>query len=416
MSTRAFELEDFLEGQRPRFSPQTVKIPSRAHPVIKAFGKVRHGALRIEAPDGRHYLFGAPAATHKAHLQIHDWKALDALLARGEVGFAEAYVLGQWDSNDLPALLHFGLMNADVLERYFYGKPWYALKTKLQQLFEGHSIKAARENIFKHYDLGNDFYKLWLDESMTYSCALFHGQDNITLEEAQQAKYKRILGKLNASPRAHILEIGCGWGGFASAAAHADYRVTAVTISLAQKQYAEQRIIKEGIAHLAKVEFLDYRELKGQFDHIVSIGMFEHVGESQWPVYFKKIREHLKPGGCAMVQSIVLDDAAFKRLKGKVGFIEQCIFPGGMLPSKARFREEAEKAGLTCKEMYTFGQDYAITLGHWLKRFNAKEKEVRALGHDENCIRLWRFYLASCIASFTSKRSSVMQVELRHAA
>jgi cyclopropane-fatty-acyl-phospholipid synthase len=263
-----------------------------------------------------------------------------------------------------------------------------------------------------HYDLGNAFYSLWLDESMTYSGALFAGDENRTLEEAQQAKYNRILSKLKAAPGSHILEIGCGWGGFAEAAAKQGYRVTAVTISPEQAEFARQRMIEQGLNHLVTIVLKDYREMEGAFDFIVSIGMFEHVGQEYWPAYFKTVHDRLKPGGKAVIQSITLDDAIFERSHGVTGFIEHYIFPGGLLPSRSRFKEAAEKAGLECKEQFAFGMDYARTLREWRRRFEAHLPQVRALGFDETFIRLWRFYLSICIGSFESKRSSLMQAEL----
>lgn len=336
-------------------------------------------------------------------------------MAYGETGFAEAYIKGRWESESLKDLLTFGLVNADTLEGFFHGRPLQALMMQLRHLLRFNSLRGSRRNVMAHYDLGNDFYKLWLDEGMTYSCALFDGDPNRTLEQAQEAKYRRILGKLKARPGQHVLDIGCGWGGFAEIAAREGLRVTAITLSTEQAEFARRRIKYGGLDGMARVEIMDYRNLGGKFDHIVSIGMFEHVGERYWPLYFRTLYDHLKPGGVAMVQSITLDDMLFERLHHTTGFMEQVIFPGGMLPSRSRFRAGAEQAGLECREQFAFGKDYARTAQCWLERFHTQKEAVKALGYDDSFLRLWRFYLSACIASFNCGRTSVMQAELQHA-
>jgi cyclopropane-fatty-acyl-phospholipid synthase len=388
-------------------------LPVR-HPLFDAFEQAEYGQLLLHAPDGQAYAFGGKKPGPEAYLRLHRWDAFDALLARGEIGFAEAYIAGLWETNDLPALLTWGLVNADSLERYFHGHPLHALLMRVKALRHANSLSGSRRNILKHYDLGNDFYRLWLDDSMTYSCALFGKNKSLSLEEAQQAKYHRLLDRLDPAPGAHILEIGCGWGRFAEMAARQGLRVTSITISDEQKAFAEERMRRAGLDHLVTVELKDYRKITGQFDHIVSIGMFEHVGMRYWPTYFNTIRSRLKPGGTAMVQTITLDDCVFERTRHKHGFIEHYIFPGGMLPSKCRFRAAAEKAGLECREMFAFGQDYALTLRHWLERFEAQRESVQRLGYDESFMRMWRFYLASCIAAFTSNRTDVIQADIRN--
>ena len=399
----------------------SLSIPSyegreRRRPFLDALKHIKYGRMTMITPDGNGLEFSGAAKGPAAYLRLYDWEVLDDLVARGEIGFAEAYIDGRWDTADLPALLTFGLMNSQSLEQFFHGNPWYALWLRLRHVWHGNSLRGSKRNIMAHYDLGNDFYALWLDESMTYSGALFEGDDSRSLEEAQAAKYRRILNKISAQPGDHILEIGCGWGGFAEAAARHGVKVTGVTISEKQASYARERLYRAGLHHLASIELIDYREVTGIFDHIVSVGMFEHVGERYWPVYFDAVRRYLKPGGAALIQLITLDDHLFESLHGYSGFIEQVIFPGGMLPSKSRFRAAAAKAGLECREIYAFGQDYARTTRHWLSRFEARKWEIKALGYDEIFLRLWRFYLASCIASFTSRRTDVMQAELAHAA
>ncbi|HEU5047277.1 MAG TPA: cyclopropane-fatty-acyl-phospholipid synthase family protein [Rickettsiales bacterium] len=406
-------MEDILLDTK--IQPEKPARGESLHPIMRAFGRAQYGQLTVQGPDGRIHKFVGPQIGAAADLQIHDWSALDRFITKGETGFAEAYMEGLWDSRDLVSLLVFGLANAEVLERYFYGRPIYAFFTYLTSVLRTNTIRKSRQNVQAHYDLGNDFYKLWLDESMTYSCGLFGGEIDMTLEDAQQAKYNRILTKLGAKAGDHILEIGCGWGAFAMAAARKGIKVTGVTISDEQKALAEERIKQAGLEEYAQIRLIDYRQVEGVFDHIVSIGMFEHVGEQYWPTYFDTVKARLRPGGKAMIQSITIDEHVFERTHDKQGFIETYIFPGGMLPSRPVFRSHVERAGLVCKEMFTFGQDYARTVGHWMARFNAHEAEVRKLGYNEHFIRMWRFYLSSCIAAFTTARTDVMQAEITHA-
>ncbi len=393
--------------------PRLVSNRSDNHPLLKAFAQTEFGQLLLKSPEGDTHDFNGRNNGPEAHLILNDWQALDALVARGEIGFAEAYMDGLWDSDDLPTLLAFGLANADALGKYFYGKPLYALWVRAKSLLRVNSINGSRRNIKEHYDLGNEFYALWLDESMTYSSALF-GSSSLTLEDAQSAKYQRILDKLDTRPGDHILEIGCGWGGFAEVATRQGVQVTGVTISEEQKAFADARMHHAGLNHLSNIKLTDYRQVEGQFDHIVSIGMFEHVGEKYWPAYFDTIKSRLKPGGKAMVQTITIDEEVFENTRGKYGFIETYIFPGGLLPSKKLFLQAAKEAGLHCREIFAFGQDYALTLTHWLERFDECEKEVRALGYSDTFIRMWRLYFASCIAAFTTGRTDVIQVEIIH--
>ncbi len=397
------------------YAPVNLAPRKDSHFFLRALEHIQYGRMFLTTPEGSVLEFSGNEEGPIAHLHLHDWNALDELVGRGEIGFAEAYIHRQWDTPDLPALLTFGLVNTDALEDFFHGKPLYALWLRLKNIFRRNSVQGSRRNITKHYDLGNEFYALWLDKGMTYSCGLFEQQPQLTLEEAQQRKYQRILYKIAAKPGEHILEIGCGWGGFAIAAANAGLQVTALTISEKQADYARQRIAQQGLSHRISVQLKDYRTIEGMFDHIVSIGMFEHVGEEYWPAYFRTIKQHLKPGGRALVQSITLQDRLFEKLHGVTGFIEEYIFPGGLLPSKTRFCSSALKAGLMCREIFTFGDDYVLTLHRWLSRFEARKREVMALGYDESFLRLWKFYLSSCIASFASRRTDVMQAEIMHA-
>jgi cyclopropane-fatty-acyl-phospholipid synthase len=387
-------------------------LPRQGRYFLEGLRHIEYGAITILPPQGEPLVFAGTQVGAEAELRLKDWGVLDDLVARGEIGFAEAYLDARWDSPDVTALLTFALSNTASLEKFFHGKPLHAVWLKVKNALKPNSLRGSKRNIMAHYDLGNAFYSLWLDESMTYSSALFEGDETRTLEEAQQAKYRRILGRIEAAPGMRILEIGCGWGGFALAAAQAGLQVTAITISPQQADYARTKIKQAGYSGQVEILLQDYRELQGRYDRIVSIGMFEHVGEKYWPTYFANIKRLLVEGGKAVVQSITLDDKLFEELRGVTGFIEHYIFPGGMLPSKARFREACGAAGLECVEIYGFGLDYALTLRRWLARFEQNWPEIQALGFDDTFHRLWRFYLCSCIASFESKRTDVMQAAL----
>lgn len=390
------------------------KLPRHNRAFLQALKAIEFGRLTLITPEGERLVFIGSSKGPMADWRLSDWGVLDEFIARGEIGFADTYIDGRWSTSSLEELITFGLMNGGRLERFLHGQPWHALLLRLKYLLRGNTLQGSRRNVVAHYDLGNNFYKLWLDKSMTYSCALFEGSETRTIEQAQQAKYERVLNRLGAQSGQHILEIGCGWGGFAEVAAKKGIRVTALTLAPAQAAYARERLAREGLDHLVNVELMDYREVKGQFDHVVSIGMFEHVGEKYWPTYFNTIRSHLKPGGKAIVQTIILGDRLYKDLGNVTGVIEYYIFPGGMLPCRSRFLEEARNASLVCSDTYSFGQDYVQTLTHWLNQFEASLDSVKAYGYDDRFIRMWRFYLTSCIASFRSRRTSVMQAELMH--
>lgn len=417
MSTEK-KTENYAESAQKEMSATRLRLvtPSPVtHPLLDILEAGHHGKLTLHTPEGQVYTYdGHDHPDVQACLYLNNWSILDAVLMRGEIGFAESYIDNAWESDNLPALLIWTSMNIDLFEDYLYGRPFYVLWMRFKALFSANSLNGSKRNILKHYDLGNDFYALWLDKSMTYSGGLFGGDPSLSLEEAQQAKYNRILGQLHAQEGDHILEIGCGWGGFAEVAARRGMRVTSITISDKQKNHAQDRIKAAGLDHLAEIKFQDYREVTGQFDHIVSIGMFEHVGMGYWPVYFKTLQRCLKPGGTALVQTILLDDMIFEKTLHKHGFIETYIFPGGQLPSKSRFCASAQKAGLLCQDIFPFGQDYALTLRHWLQNFEANRDSIEEMGHSPAFIRMWRFYLASCIAAFTTRRTNVAQFTLQH--
>ncbi|MBU3030016.1 SAM-dependent methyltransferase [Paracoccus marinaquae] len=368
---------------------------------------VRYGTLAVTTPEGQTHRFGGQLPGPDAALIIRDWRMVPALAAKGDIGLTEAYRDDWCDTPDLEALLRLGLMNEEVLDRYIYGRPLQGLAVRALYLLNRNTRAGARRNIAAHYDLGNDFYRLWLDPGLTYSSALFGPLDD--LGAAQQRKYDRIIDNL-ASRSGRLLEIGCGWGGFAERALRrGDFAPKGLTLSDRQAEYARMRLGRD-----AEIALQDYRDETGRFDHIVSIEMFEAVGERYWPSYFGKLAQVLAGRGRAMVQTITVADRYFERYRRGGDMIRSFIFPGGMLPSRSRFEAEARRAGLMVQDAYGFGRDYARTLRNWLARFDAHLPEIRDLGFDEEFIRVWRFYLAACAASFEVGRTDVVQYRLAH--
>jgi cyclopropane-fatty-acyl-phospholipid synthase len=380
---------------------------------LNSLKHLEHGSLQLITPNGAKKVFHGKQDGANADLRLHDWSVLVNAAKRGDIGLGEDYIAGKWESSDIGALIEVFLRNMDCFEDFAHGNAVNRAAFRVYNFARRNSKSGSKRNIKEHYDVGNDFYQLWLDESMTYSSALFAGEEK-TLTQAQQAKYQRILSKIRGAG-ASILEIGCGWGGFAEAAAKSEHDVTALTISNAQYEFAKARLQKQGLLEKVKLKLQDYRDNKGLFDAIVSIEMFEAVGEKYWADYFHTIKSSLKAGGNAIVQTITIDDALFADYRMRSDFIRQYTFPGGMLPSVARFKEEAGKAGLKCKEIYAFGLDYATTLQEWLNRFNAQENAIKAQGYNEQFMRSWRFYLGMCIGAFKAGRTNVVQVELVHA-
>lgn len=380
-------------------------ITSRFLAVLE---RIEYGAIKVGTPAGKTYAFSGAKPGAEVQLNIHDWSLINKLVRHGDIALAEAYRDGLWDSPDLTQLFLFGLQNQSVLGDYICGNIVGRLASRIAYFFTRNTVRGSKKNIHAHYDIGNDFYALWLDPSMTYSSAIFD-TGNEPLHDAQIRKYDRMIDRLNAS--GNLLEIGCGWGGFAERALQkGDYSIKGLTISEAQHEFAVNRVGKNAVIALE-----DYRYQAGSYDQIVSIEMFEAVGEKFWPVYFSKLKSLLANKGKAMVQSITIDDAVFDRYRLSGDAIRTFIFPGGMLPSPTRFREESAKAGLCVTDEFFFGQDYAQTLIYWLKNFDAKINDVKAMGFDEKFIRMWRFYLTCCIASFKQGRTNVVQWELQHA-
>jgi len=374
--------------------------------VFTLLEKLRGGLLEVRLPDGSCALFGD--GEHGVALHVHDEAMFGRILARGDIGLAEAYLDGLWESPDITGLLTLLAANRDVLRRALYGSWRQLLAARVRHWLNRNSRAGSKRNIMAHYDLGNAFYAQWLDPSMSYSAGIYRDVDDGSLEVAQQAKYRRILKRLNARPGQHVLEIGCGWGGFAELAVDQGLAITGLTLSPAQLDWAQRRVPQ------ADLHLQDYRDLNERFDHVVSIEMFEAVGERWWPSYFSTVANALKPEGRAVIQSITIRDDLFASYRKGTDFIQQYIFPGGMLPSRAAFRAAAAKQGLTVRNEYAFGLDYARTLAEWRAAFEANWPQIAAQGFDEPFRRLWRLYLCYCEAGFRAGSIDVVQFELAH--
>jgi cyclopropane-fatty-acyl-phospholipid synthase len=341
---------------------------------------------------------------------------LRRLFWRGDLGFAESYMAGEWESDTPAALIELFARNLDAYEKTESRHGLVRLASRAQHWFNRNSRSGSRRNIAAHYDLGNDFYRQWLDDTMTYSAALFDSGDD-SLERAQQRKYARMLSMLDAQPGQRILEIGCGWGGFAEYAAGLGYRVTGLTLSKAQLAYAKQRIERAGLAELVDFKLCDYRDFDETVDHIVSIEMFEAVGQDYWSTYFSTLSERLAPGGRAALQVITIDESQFKQYAANPGgFIQTYIFPGGMLPTKTHLGELAARAGLKPRgAMHAFGIDYADTLAQWHTTFDRATDWLEQRGYDARFRRMWRYYLAFCEAGFRAGDIDVVQFGMQKA-
>jgi cyclopropane-fatty-acyl-phospholipid synthase len=387
--------------------------PLAARAVLKSLERLAHGRLQLRLPDGATLDFGPGGAA--AEIEVRDWRAFSRILVSGDIGFAEGWIDGDWTSADPAALLCLLGRNRAALDGAIYGSWIGRTAHGLLHALRANTRRGARRNIAAHYDLGNDFYRLWLDPGMTYSSALFEGDATRSLGEAQTAKLERILQRLAVPAGSHVLEIGCGWGSFAEHAAQRGLRVSGITLSREQLAYARARIARAGLGHHVRLELRDYRDLHARYDAVVSIEMLEAVGERWWPTYFDRLAACLPRGGRALVQSIVIDEALFARYRRSSDFFREHIFPGGMLPTVPRVHAEAARAGLEVVETQTFGVDYARTLARWRERFVAAQPRLRALGFDARFERMWLFYLAYCEAGFLAGSTDVAQFLLRRA-
>lgn len=376
------------------------------------FPKNLQGSLKLTLPSGQQVVLGNADEGIAADLTLHNFKVIWASIRRAQLGFFESYMAGDIESSDPTKLFKFYLNNRAALDGASNGIFFSSWFDKLWHKARDNNPKGARENISAHYDLGNDFYKLWLDETMTYSSAVFDHSGN-SLEAAQRQKYARVLDALELKPGDKVLEIGSGWGGFAEEAAKQQAKVRGITISQEQLAYAEKRIARAGLAKACSFHFEDYRDTTGSFDSIASIEMIEAVGEAHWPTYFRTLYNRLKPGGVAAIQGITIAEANYESYRSGVDFIQRYVFPGGMLLTKAILKEQASRAGLVLERVETFGQSYATTLRLWHERFEAVWPEVAKLGFDEKFRRVWKLYLAYCEAGFAESVVDVGIYKLR---
>lgn len=387
-------------------------LPRYFREVFAKIKGMRCGRIDLVMPDGRRFRAEGSEPGPVAELHVHNPDFFARLLREGELSFGETYLEQWWSTPDLQALLD--LVHADVA--LLEGFPTIRIVRFLERVrffFYSNSKRQAKKNISYHYDLGNDFYRLWLDDTMTYSSALFHtGQEST--EAAQTEKYARLVDEMGVQPGDHVLEIGCGWGGFAEyAARERGLKVTGLTISQEQHDYAVERIKAAGLEDQVDIKMCDYRDERGSYDGIVSIEMFEAVGERYWPTYFNALRERLKPGAKAALQIITIEDWRFDYYRRSIDFIQKFIFPGGMLPSPTVLRKEVEKAGLAVQDALTFGDSYSQTLRRWHETFNDRWDEISAMGFDDRFRRMWDFYLTSCAASFRYGVCDVVQITVK---
>ena len=371
------------------------------------------GVMTFVLPDGREIRLEGATPGPEARLIVHDYDFIKRTISNGTIGFGEGYMAGEWDTPDLTALLEVLAQNYARFEKVSFGNRFMAGLNVLEHALGRRNSRAgSKKNIQAHYDLGNAFYERWLDSTMTYSAARFE-RPGEKLSDAQARKYRTLCESMGLASDHHVLELGCGWGGFAEfAAKNVGAKVTGITISEEQYRFAKERMLREGLNERADIQLIDYRDVRGQFDRVASIEMFEAVGERYWPTYFDKVRESLKPGGQAGLQVITIRDEYFDHYKRTPDFIQKYIFPGGMLPSEERLKAATDRAGLSWGAVSRFGTCYADTLAEWARRFEAAWDEITHLGFDERFRKLWRFYLSYCEAGFRTARTDVVQLSL----
>ena len=411
---------DTTTSQAESFSAFTIPqgTPAAARTVLKLLRRLRHGSLTLHLPDGTMQRFGANALPH-ATLHLNNWNVCAATLKSGDIGFAETYIAGDWTAPSLSELLRLLIQNRAEVERAVYGSWLGRLLYRVKHIMHRNTRANSKKNIHAHYDLGNAFYTLWLDETMNYSAAIFGADRTQPLAQAQRAKVRRALSLAGVQAGNRVLEIGCGWGALAEmVTTEFGASTVGVTLSTEQLAFATARMqrlgVTEGPDEQAELRLQDYRDITdAPFDAICSIEMMEAVGQEYWSTYFATVAQLLKPGGRACIQTIVIDDALFERYVGSTDFIQQYIFPGGCLPCPREFRAQARAAGLEVVDEYAFGHDYAETLKRWAQAFSAQREQVLAQGFDTRFVRIWDFYLAYCEAAFWENNIDVVQYTLR---
>ncbi len=390
-------------------------LPKWFSAAYEALRGIEAGSIDMILPDGRRFRVQGREPGPEAELSLKHPGLFARVAREGELGFSEAYLDGWWDTPDLQKLLDVLLSRTDWVRRTHPAAVLAGIYRRIWHWTRSNTRTQAKRNISYHYDLGNDFYGKWLDPTMTYSSAIFDDPAE-ELSRAQTRKYGRMCDTAGAAPDRHLLEIGCGWGGFAEfAARERGAKVTALTISRRQQEFAQKRVFEAGLAERVAIELRDYRDEAGKYDGIASIEMFEAVGEKYWPVFFEGIRERLKPGAQAALQVITIQDAMFNKYRKTVDFVQKYIFPGGMLPSVGELDRQITRAGLQRGEYFGFGQSYSQTLRQWHGAFNEAWDDIHAMGYDDRFRRMWNLYLTSCAATFQSGATDVVQFGLRRA-
>ncbi|MGC4025763.1 MAG: cyclopropane-fatty-acyl-phospholipid synthase family protein [Mesorhizobium sp.] len=386
-------------------------MPSTARFVLQTAMHLPYGTLRVTLPDRRILQIDGQSPGPSAELVLNNWRLPQRAFAGGTIGVAESYLDGDWHSPDVTSFLELFVVNTEQGDQMAGGANWFLTTIqRIRHWLNDNTRTGSRKNISAHYDLGNRFYSQWLDPSMTYSSALYQTGAN-DLESAQAAKYRALANDIGIRKGAHVLEIGCGWGGFAEFVAREfGCKVTGLTISQEQYDYARERIAKAGLSDRVEIKFQDYRDEQGQYDHIASIEMFEAVGEKHWPIFFDKMRACLKKGGTAGLQIITINESAYPNYRRKPDFIQRYIFPGGMLPTPAILRALGHEHGFSYLKERVFPQDYARTLAEWRERFWASWEKILPMGFDERFKKLWEFYLHYCEAGFRAEYIDVRQI------
>jgi cyclopropane-fatty-acyl-phospholipid synthase len=405
---------DTIELSESNLSSFTADAPMRARMVMRALIGLPVGSLRVTVPSGQSFRVGGRTPGPAAEVRLKNWRLPGRAFAGGTIGLAESYIDGDWDSPDVTSFLELFVRNEKHGEELAGGASW--LLTVLQRVrhwLNENTVKGSKRNISAHYDLGNEFYRLWLDPSMTYSSALFSNGAN-DLGSAQSEKYRALARDTGITERDQVLEIGCGWGGFAEfAAREIGCKVTGLTVSREQLDFAKARLQQEGLSDKVEFRLQDYRHEIGSYDKVVSIEMFEAVGEKYWQTFFAKLRSCLKPGGAAGLQIITINEKSFPAYRAQPDFIQRYVFPGGMLPTPSRLWSLGAEQELSLVTERIFPQDYARTLREWRERFWNAWQRIVPLGFDERFRRLWEFYLFYCEAGFRAEYIDVRQVIYR---
>lgn len=422
---RVIDAEDGASGEKPDCDDPRVdnfgsrshsqSIPLSARIVLAGLGKLRAGCLVVNLPDGSNLRFGMHDGLH-GELTVHRWRFFSRLLRGGDTGAGESYVDGDWSTPDLVALTRLFLINEDALAPPRLVGWLERMRDRLLHVTRSNTRTQARRNIGAHYDLSNHFYSLFLDPSMTYSAGLFTRED-MGLEAAQKAKYTRLAEWAGLQKGDHVLEIGCGWGGFAEHAAGVlGCRVTAITLSAKQATFARDRMEEHGLSDLVRIRLLDYRDVTGSFDAVVSIEMLEAVGHRYLDRFFEVCDRVVKPGGRVALQTISIPDQEYDRYRRGSDWIRKYIFPGGHLPSLGAIQASlGRRTSLVVDRLDNIGESYAATLRQWRRRFWMKIDDIRDLGFDDDFVRLWDFYLATCEAAFLQHQIGNLQLRLSRA-